>query len=207
VDQWSNERLLAAARRNEPGAFDAFAQRYGRRLFAFGMRVCGHREDAEDVFQETLMKAFLGLKDLRDPGAVRTWLFRVAANQCLMKRRGERTEPAAQLSLDRFKPPGWENGELAEVPDWSSLPDDGAQRAELRDALERAILTLPKDYRVVVVLRDVEGLTTEEAAEVLGVRIPTVKMRLHRARMALREKLARFHAGSEAAPGRQEASP
>jgi RNA polymerase sigma-70 factor (ECF subfamily) len=196
VEPWSDERLLEAARSDEPGAFDAFVQHYGRRLFAFGMRMCGHREDAEDVFQETLMKAFLGLKDLREAGAVRTWLFRVASNQCLMKRRGEKNEPARHLSLDRFKPPGWEEGQPRDVPDWSGLPDEGAQRAELRAALERAISDLAPDYRLVVILRDVEGLSTEQTAEALGVRIPTVKMRLHRARMALREQLARFQDAS-----------
>jgi RNA polymerase sigma-70 factor (ECF subfamily) len=196
VEPWSDERLLEAARGDEPGAFDAFVQRYGRRLFAFGMRMCGHREDAEDVFQETLMKAFLGLKDLREPRALRTWLFRVASNQCLMKRRGERNEPARQLSLDRFKPPGWEEGEPREVPDWSALPEEGAQRAELREALERAIADLAPEYRLVVILRDVEGLSTEETAEALELRVPAVKMRLHRARMALREQLARFQSAA-----------
>ena len=142
------------------------------------------------------MKAYLGLKDLREPRAVRTWLFRVASNQCLMKRRGEKNEPARHLSLDRFKPPGWEDGEPRDVPDWSGLPEAGAQRAELREALERAISDLAPDYKLVVILRDVEGLSTEETAEALGVRVPTVKMRLHRARMTLREQLARFQAAT-----------
>lgn len=152
------------------------------------------------------MKAFLGLAGLREPRAVRTWLFRVASNECLMKRRGEKNEPSRHLSLDRFKPPGWEDGEPRDVPDWSDLPEEGAQRAELRGALERAISDLAPDYRLVVILRDVEGLSTEETAEALGVRVPTIKMRLHRARMALRERLSRFHgatgtmaAGGEAA--------
>jgi RNA polymerase sigma-70 factor (ECF subfamily) len=206
VEQWSDERLLEAARSDEPGAFDAFVRRYGRRLFAFGMRMCGHREDAEDVFQETLMKAYLGLKDLREPRAVRTWLFRVASNQCLMKRRGEKNEPARHLSLDRLKPPGWEDGEPQDVPDWSGLPEEGAQRAELRGALERAISDLAPDHKLVVILRDVEGLSTEEAAEALGVRVPTVKMRLHRARMALREQLARFQGATGTPAAGEEAA-
>jgi len=87
-----------------------------------------------------------------------------------------------------------------EVPDWSDLPEDGARRSELRDALEKAIFDTPPDYKVTVILRDIEGLTTEETADVLGVRTPTVKMRLHRARMALRDRLARFHAGHDENP-------
>jgi RNA polymerase sigma-70 factor (ECF subfamily) len=195
VAGWSDQRLLEAAKNDEPGAFDAFVDRYGSRLFAFGLRMCGHREDAEDVFQETLLKAFTGLAALREPGAVRTWLFRVAANQCLMKRRSEKSDPSRGISLDQLKPPGWEDGRPMDIPDWSDLPEDGARRGELRAALEHAIVDLPADYKVVVVLRDVEGLTTEETAEVLGLRVPAVKMRLHRARMALRDQLSRFHTG------------
>ncbi len=201
---WSDERLLDAAQRNEPGAFDAFVERYGRRLLAFGVRMCGHREDAEDVFQETLLKAYQGLANLRDPGAVRTWLFRVAANQCLMKRRAENKGAGRPLSLDSLKPPGWEDGRLPEIADWSDLPEEGAARAELRQGLEQALFELPADHKVVVILRDVEGLTTEETARALGVRVPTVKMRLHRARLALRERLGRFHA-SQAPAARPEA--
>jgi RNA polymerase sigma-70 factor (ECF subfamily) len=193
---WSDQRLLEAARNNEPGAFDAFVERYGGRLFAFGMRMCGHREDAEDVFQETLLKAFTGLAQLREPGAVRTWLFRVASNQCLMKRRSEKSDPSRGISLEQLKPPGWEEGRPVDIPDWSDLPEDGAGRSELRAALEDAIVDLPPDYKIVVVLRDVEGLTTGETAEVLGLGLPAVKMRLHRARMALRDRLSRFHTGT-----------
>ena len=194
VVAWSDERLLEAAKADEPGAFDAFVARYGGRLFAFGMRMCGHREDAEDVFQETLLKAFTGLASLREPKAIRTWLFRVASNQCLMKRRAEKSDPTQGISLEQLKPSGWEDGQPVEVPDWSDLPEDGARRSELRAALEKAISDLPPDYKETVILRDIEGLTTEETADVLGVRTPTVKMRLHRARMALRDRLARFHA-------------
>jgi RNA polymerase sigma-70 factor (ECF subfamily) len=201
--EWTDERLLQAVQRNEPDAYEAFVDRYGRRLFAFGLRMCGHREDAEDVFQETLMKAYLGLKDLREPRAVRTWLFRVASNQCLMKRRTGKYDPTEEISLDQLKPAGWEDGILPEVSDWSRLPEDEAGRLELRDALERALADLPPTYKIIAILRDVEGLTTEETAEALGLRPPAVKMRLHRARLALRESLAEHHGGTRA-PRRPE---
>ena len=195
----SDEDLLEAVLENRPDAFDAFVDCYGRRLMAFGMRMCRHAEDAEDVFQETLMKAFTGLKNLRDAGAVRTWLYRVASNQCLMKRRKQ--QRAAEVSLDAFKPPGWEDGEVPEVPDWSDLPDEESERAELRTVLEHEISRLPSEYRIVLLLRDVEGLSTSETADVLGMRVPGVKMRLHRARMALRERLTQHHATLEADAG------
>ncbi len=195
----SDEQLIDAIKRGDPTAFDAFAAKYGPRLMAFGARLCGHREDAEDVFQETLLKAYTGLKDLREPRAVRTWLFRVAANACRMKRRKEK--PSRQISLEEFKPPGWEDGFTPEVPDWSDLPDDEGERAELRNALEREIALLPPDYKIVVLLRDVEGLSNRETAEALQIGEPAVKMRLHRARMALRQELQAYHTGSGQTPG------
>ena len=199
LPELTDEQLLEAVKRDDPGAFDAFVDRYGRRLMAFGVRMCGHHEDAEDVFQETLLKAFQGLKDLREPKAVRTWLYRVAANACRMKRRKEK--PSREISLDDLKPSGWEDAMTPEIPDWSDLPDDATERAKLRDALEEEISQLPPDYRLVLLLRDVEGLSTQETADALQVRVPAVKMRLHRARMVLRSQLEAFQvANADAKP-------
>lgn len=184
----SDEELLEAISEGRPDAFDAFVQRYGRRILAFGLRMCGQREDAEDVFQETLLKAYQGLANVKDPGAVRTWLFRVASNQCLMKRRRE--GPRREVSLESYKPAGVDFGEPAEIPDWSHLPDDEAHQAELQAALEGALGTLAPELRMVVLLRDVEGLSTRETAEALRLGNSAVKMRLHRARLALREHLS-----------------
>lgn len=188
--QPTDAELLEAVTAGDPGAFDMFVARYGRRLMAFGQRMCGHREDAEDVFQETLLTAFRGLGGLRDPGSVRTWLFRVASNACLMKRRKQGR--AREISLDDFKPPGWDDGYVPEIVDWSKVPQDSAERAEMRRALERGFRNLPAEYRLVMLMRDVEGLSTRETAEALGIREPAVKMRLHRARMAMREHLSQY---------------
>lgn len=190
-DEWSDAELLEAVQRRDPGAFDAFVDRYGRRLMAFGMRMCRHPEDAEDVFQETLLIAYEGLKDLREPRAVRTWLFRVAANACRMQWRKESRR--GEISLEELKPAGWEDGYVPQIPDWSDLPEDSAERTELREALEEGFSRLPEHYRIVVLLRDVEGLSTKETADVLDLRPPAVKMRLHRARFALRQHLEDFH--------------
>jgi len=201
--EMTDEELLEAVKRDDPGAFDAFVDRYGRRLMAFGVRMCGHHEDAEDVFQETLLKAYQGLKDLREPKALRTWLYRVAANACRMKRRKEKH--SREISLDALKPAGWEDAMTPEIPDWSDLPDDASERAELRSALEQEISQLPPDYRLVLLLRDVEGLSTQETADALQVRVPAVKMRLHRARMALRGQLEAFHAAHATQTGAKPA--
>lgn len=191
-------QLLAAVHRGEPQAFDAFVERYGRRLLAFGKRMCGHSEDGEDVFQDTLLAAYQSLADLRDPAALRTWLFRVAANACRMRRR--KTGPSREISLDQHLG-GGENDHPArerEVADRARLPDDRAVRGELQRAIDAALERLPPEQRLVVLLRDVEGLGTREAAEALAITESAVKMRLHRARASLRAALGKNFALSAA---------
>ncbi len=187
----NDEELLRAISDDEPGAFDEFVQRYGRCLMAFSVRTCRNVENAEDVFQDTLLKAYQALADLREPKALRTWLYRIAANNCRMMWRKDKV--ARTISLEEFKPPGWESGEIIEVADWSDLPDDAAARAELKEAFEEGLAELPAEYRMVLLMRDVEGLSTKEAAEALEIGESAVKMRLHRARMALRHHLAGYH--------------
>lgn len=188
----TDTEILQAIRAGDPSAFDAFVGRYGRRLFAFGLRMCGHHEDAEDVFQETLLRAYEGLETIRDPEAVRTWLFRVAANQCLMKRRKEKPERCVSLDSLEISPdrPGRLPEDLVRhVVAASELPDDEAARAELRAVVDAALLEVPKALRIVLLLRDVEGLSTRETAEILGIGDSAVKMRLLRGRRQLRELL------------------
>ncbi len=184
--------LLDAVRRGDEKAFDAFVKLYGRRLLAFGKRMCGHLEDGEDVFQETLLKAYEGMGELRDPGALRTWLFRVAANACRMRRR--KTGTSREVSLDEhFSASGRSAAEdsPAEVPDLAHLPDYEAAQAELNQAIERALRRLPPEQRLVVLLRDVEGLGTRDTAAALSISESAVKMRLHRARTTLRQELGK----------------
>ena len=183
-EETTDSELLDLVQRDAPHAFDAFVDRYGKRIMHFGLRMCRHNEDAEDVLQETLFTAYTGLKNLREPGAVKTWLYRVAANACRMKRR--KSTRSREIALDDLQPHGWEEGVIQEVADWSPLPEDEAGRSQLRAALEQAISELPPDYRMVVLLRDVEGLSTQETAQALDLGVSAVKMRLHRGRMELR---------------------
>jgi len=180
--------LLEAIRDGDPDAFDRFVEHYGDRIYGFGLKVCGEREDARDVSQETLIKAFEGLKGLREPRALRSWLYRVASNACLMKRRKGKFEPARELSLDSLMPRDPEAAAF-EIPDVSRVPEGEAVRNELRRTVRRAIGELPAHYRIVLILRDMEGLSTREVAEALDVPESTVKMRLHRARLAVRKSL------------------
>ena len=180
--------LVERIRNDEPGAFDEFVDRFGERIFGFGMRVCGEREDARDVFQETLLQAFRSLKDLKDPKALRAWVYRVTANACLMKRRRGKFEPRRELSLEELMP-GDRGQSTFEIPDTSHDPEDLLARRELRKDVRRAIDDLPAHYRVVLILRDMEQLSTRETGRILELPESTVKMRLHRARLMVRREL------------------
>lgn len=173
------------------GAFDRFVEAFHSRLFQYTMLVCGQREDAEEVAQDTLLKVFESFSRLREPEHVRAWVFRIARNACLMKRRKSTFAPTQELSLDELMPvPGDRGGERKlEVPDRGELPDTQVLRSELRDAMADAIQSLPDLYKNVLLLRDVEELSTEETAGILDVSNDVVKTRLHRARLAVRQKL------------------
>jgi len=180
--------LLQKIQDGDPRAFDEFVNLYGDRIYGFGLRMCGEREDARDVVQETLIKAFESLKTLKEPKALKSWLYRVASNACLMKRRKGRFEPQRELSLEELMPKGAESVAF-EVPDHADLPDDSVARNETRRAVREAIRSLPPHYRIVLLLRDIEQLSTREASETLGLPETTIKMRLHRARLGVRKFL------------------
>lgn len=178
------QNLLTGA----PGSFDNFVDTYNSKIFRYTYAMCRQREDAEEVAQETLMKVFQNLDQLHDPERLKPWIFRIAKNACLMKRRKSVFAPTAELSLDELKPS--KDGEMRlQIADWSLLPDQAAENAELREALDHAVAELPELYRAVFLLRDAEQMSTEDTADILGVSTDVVKTRLHRARLALRKQL------------------
>ena len=183
--------LAEAVLRGDESAFDRFAEEARRRLYRFGQMMCGQREDAEDVLQETLLQAFRKLHTLETPAAVQGWLFRIARNACLMKRRRSKFAPKQELPLEEFLPARGPDGQ-PQVTDWSSLPEVAAMNTELREHLRAAIRKLPPLYRMALVLLDVEGLDPDEAAHALGVNHNVLKTRLHRARLAVRKELAAY---------------
>jgi RNA polymerase sigma-70 factor (ECF subfamily) len=160
-------------------------------VYGFGMKVCGSHEDAEDTAQETLMRLARQLKDFPNARALAVWLYKVAKNQCLMSRRKSRFAPAQMLSLDDLMP---KESDLlsAATKAGQATPEAVVLNEELRHRLEAAIQALPKPYRLVLILRDMEQLDTREVAEVMGVSEDTAKMRLHRARVFVRNALADY---------------
>jgi RNA polymerase sigma-70 factor, ECF subfamily len=195
-------KLLQQIQRNEPGAFDRFVSLFEDRIYRFGMRMCGEREDARDVLQDTLIQAYISLKNLRHPEALRSWVYRVAANACLMMRRKGKFEPKREVSLESLMPVG-SQGPRAEIPDPAALPDEELVSSELRQAVRAAVEDLPPHYRIVLVLRDMEHLPTTEVASALDLPESTIKMRLHRARLMVRQSLETTLSGGRAARGSQ----
>ena len=178
----------------EPEAFDRFVEHFRSKIFYYSWLMCGHREDAEEVAQETLLNVFQNFAHLREPERVRPWVFQIAKNACLMKRRKSVFAPSQELSLDDFLPAMDHDGGHArlQIADWSGLPDRQMLRSEMKQVLDRAIGELPENYRSVILLRDVEELSTLETAHVLDLTEDVVKTRLHRARLAVRQKLDEY---------------
>jgi len=178
----------------DPEAFDRFVDYFRARIFHYSWLMCGQREDAEEVAQETLLKVFESSDQLREPEKVKAWVFRIAKNACLTKRRKSMFAPDRELSLDEFMPAWRGDGDQLrlEIADWSALPDGTTLRSEMKELLERAIRELPETYRSVVLLRDMEELSTQETAHILDVSEDVVKTRLHRARLAIRQRLDEY---------------
>ena len=182
VDQPGETELARALVAGEPEAFDRFVGHFRAKVFHYSWLMCGRPEDAEEVAQETLLKIFENFGQLRQPERVRSWVFRIAKNACLMQRRKSVFAPAHELSLDELPP-------AEEVADGARPPDIDLLRSELRNVLDRVIADLPLAYRAVVLLRDIEELTTEETAQILDLTTDVVKTRLHRGRLAMRQTL------------------
>jgi RNA polymerase sigma-70 factor (ECF subfamily) len=180
LDKQREIALARALLEGQAGAFDEFVEHFRSRIFQYSWMMCGQREDAEEVAQETLLRVFESLDQLREPEHVRAWVFRIAKNACLMKRRKSIFAPDQELPLDQI---------VTEARDRRRLPDTEVIESQMRDSLHRAIAALPDTYRAVVLLRDLEELSTEETAQILDISTDAVKTRLHRGRLALRQIL------------------
>ncbi len=182
MDKQGEADLARAVLAGEPAAFERFVEHFRSKVFHYSWLMCGSPDDAEEVAQETLINAFQHFDSLREPERVRSWIFRIAKNACLMQRRRSVFAPARELSIDELLPE-------AEPAAGSELPDAGLLKSELKAVLDRLIMELPPIYRAVVLLRDVEELSTEETAQILDVTLDVVKTRLHRGRQAMKQKL------------------
>ncbi len=182
-------KLVRAAKAGDIGAFEQLVHRYDRNVFRIAQHITQNREDAEDVVQDAFLKAYENLKNFQEQSKFYTWLVRIAVNEALMRLR--RRRPERMVSLDEEVKTD-EDSMPREVADWSPNPEQLYTHSELHDILTKTIQGLPSSFRTVFVLRDVEGLSTEETAEALDLSIPAVKSRLLRARLQLRERLNKY---------------
>jgi RNA polymerase sigma-70 factor, ECF subfamily len=191
----ADETLVDGLLRGEPEAIEALVARYGAWIYRVARRSLGDPRDAEEVTQDVLMTVVGKIATFRREAAFSSWLYRIAANAACERVRSRRSR--AEVPLDPLLGVFDDAGQhVHPVVDWSGKLDDAAVAEETRSALERGISRLPEEYRVVLVLRDVEGLTNEETAEALGLTVPAVKSRLHRARLFLRQELGAVFAPS-----------
>ena len=188
----SDEELVARARNKDFGAFEQLLDRYEDKIFRLAYRFVRNEAEAQEVLQDTFLSIWRKLDTFKGDSQFGSWLYRVAANTALMRLRAQRRHPEVSTEelpvgyLDNYGqlPPAGEN--------WAKRPDDELQSDELRRHIQSAVDSLPEIYRTVFTFRDVEGLSTEETAEILDISVPTVKTRLHRARIALRDTITSY---------------
>jgi RNA polymerase sigma-70 factor (ECF subfamily) len=186
--------LLDRVRAQDASALEALMERYSARIYRVAFGITRNHAEAEEVVQDVFLTLFRKAESFEGRAALGTWLYRVAANAALIKRRGKRIEVEVSLEeyLPTYKADGHREGDRSFlVADWTQNPERDLLSGEARAILDESLDLLPEHYRAVLVLRDVEELTNEEVAEALGEAVPAIKSRLHRARMMLREILTR----------------
>ncbi len=186
---FDEQALVRALRRGDRRACDDLVRHYAPKLYNVALRLVGRPDEAEDVLQETFIAACEKIKDFKGRSQLGTWLYRIATNNGLMHLRRRRPT----VSLEEVDETGI-NVEPRLLQRWPEDPASAVDAAELRAVMEEAINALPETLRLAFVLRDIEGLSTREAAEVLGISPTALKVRLHRARLLLRERLAEYFA-------------
>jgi RNA polymerase sigma-70 factor (ECF subfamily) len=188
----SDEQLIARVRGEDFGAFEELVNRYQDKVYRLALRFVRTESEAKEVVQDTLLTVWRKLDSFKGDALFSSWLYRVTANAALMRLRSQRRH--AEISTEDLDPAVLERtpqyGQIhAPGDNWSRRPDEQLQSERLKAEIQRAVDALPEIYRTVFLIRDVDGHSTEETAEILGVSVPTVKTRLHRARLALRETI------------------
>jgi RNA polymerase sigma-70 factor (ECF subfamily) len=200
MDRTQDRTLIAGLQAGDPAAIRRLAELYGPRIHQLALRHMKNREDAEEVTQDVLMKVYRKVGSFRGDSALSSWIYRITFNTAMSRLRQHRAVRASDKERDRALAALEATEEGMQRPasdpaDWSHMPDEEALRSELRRAVVIAVRELPEIYREPVILRDFEGLSTEEASTRLKVKDQTLKSRLHRGRLMLRERLATFASG------------
>jgi RNA polymerase sigma-70 factor (ECF subfamily) len=200
-DQMAERELIDRIQAGDPAAVSSLAQAYGPRIHQLAMRYVRNWEDAEEVAQDVLLKVSRKIGAFRGDSALSSWIYRITFNTAMSRLRAQRSRQradaaaAAQAEATAVSVRSFDEPPVREPVDWSSMADDDLLRVEMRAKLVQGLKRLPEVYRVPVLLRDIQGLSTEEAAAVLHVKPQTLKSRLHRGRLILRQHLSEFAGG------------
>lgn len=190
----TDDELVALARKKDYAAFEELLNRYEDKVYRLAFRFVRNDSDAKEILQDTFLSIWRKLDTFKGDSQFSSWLYRVAANAALMRLRAQRRHP--EISTDELPSGFLDQYQHADLPpageNWARRPDEHLQSDELRRHIQAATDALPEIYRTIFLVRDVEGLSTEETAELLDISVPTVKTRLHRARMALREAISAY---------------
>ena len=181
------EQVVLLIQRKDPKSLEEALELLQKTVFSFSMKVCGQQQDAEDTMQEVLLKSIPNLPKFDSPKALIVWLYRVAKNRCLMSRRKSKFAPKQTLSLEELMPDQRELKRFSDKP--VETPETALLRRENAKRLRQAVQKLPPDFRLVLVLRDMEELSDDDVAEIMGLKPGTVRVRLHRARLFVRKEL------------------
>jgi RNA polymerase sigma-70 factor (ECF subfamily) len=199
MDRTEDRQLIARLQARDDTAVHELAEHYGSRIYQLALRHMKNREDAEEVTQDVLMKVYRKIGAFRGDAALSSWIYRITFNTAMSRLRNTRVVRTAQQERDRVLAAQAAAADQPrtprQTPDWTHMPDEMMLRAQLRRAVADAIRELPEIYREPVVLRDIEGLSTEEASTRLKLKDQTLKSRLHRGRLMLRERLRAFTTG------------
>lgn len=188
----TESELLEGLRRGDPEAYRLFVEMNSASVYQVALKLLGDEQEAEDVLQEAFMSAFEAVDGFEGRSKLSTWLYRIAYNASLMRLRKRKQMTAFSLDRPPLDEDGMEIPANRQLVDWSAVPDDELLTAEAREEMDRAIAELPESLRSTFVLRDIQGLSGAETAEVLGISVQAVKTRLHRARLRLRDRLSEY---------------
>ena len=187
-DVAGDEELVRYAQAGDSRAFDELVRRYRDKVYRLAYKILRHEDDAAEALQDAFLSAYRGLEKFKVESTFSTWLYRIATNASLMKYRKRRDH---HVSLEQSQSAD-EDAEALQLPDWSRQPLNELLDAETREVMEQGMQRLPEELRTVFVLRDIEEMSNAEVAEILGLTVAAVKSRLHRARIALRDRLNRY---------------
>jgi len=192
MNDTTETELIQKIRAGNTSLFNDLVTRYENQIFQYTLRMCGNQLDAEDIFQETFLNAYRAMDTFRGESKFSTWLYRIANNSCLMKRRKSKFAPEQEMSLDEVLADRGLDGDLVRNTSPKASPVDNVISSEFRNLVQAALLELPEMYRKTFILADLQGFRAQEIADILDITVATVKTRLHRARLFLRERLGHY---------------